>query len=196
MFQFEGLGIIFPVQDVTQDPASYKRIVALVLVSLGSSYVVFSLYCVSAWGQSLNTPLITDQFEPTVALQLVKVLLMVNVLASVPYNLFPVNQLIEANVFEGWPKSQKRKMLKNLSRMIVLGFIVIIAVLLKHRLDQFVAVAGALSCAPIAFILPSLFHLKACPGTTLSKWVDISIACLGLIIMVFCTGLGLINWNR
>lgn len=198
VYQFEGLGVVFPVQDVTRNPEQYQKIVGLVLGTVGVTFILFSLFCVCAWGDELQTPLITDQLGPGVVFWLVKILLMMNVVASFPLQLFPANLLVEGYLFKGWPKSRKRQTCKNVSRIAVVTAVFAVTILLEHRLDQFVSLVGSLSCAPMAFILPALFHLRATKGssTQFERWVDISIAALGFAIMIFCTGLCLINWNR
>jgi proton-coupled amino acid transporter len=53
---------------------------------------------------------------------------------------------------------------------------------------------GSLTCTPIAFILPALFHYKTLAETKAQKIIDLSIVVLGTIIMVFCTAFTIVTW--
>jgi len=54
---------------------------------------------------------------------------------------------------------------------------------------------GSLTCTPIAFTFPALFHLKACAETPKQKAIDWAIVILSGVILVFCTSLGFIHWG-
>jgi len=73
---------------------------------------------------------------------------------------------------------------------------VIVTILLGDKLDKFLSILGAVSCTPIAFIFPALFHLKASAKTPAQKYTDIAIIILAIGIMIYCTTLGVIGWNK
>ena len=158
-------------------------------------YVTMATYCVSSYGETLTTPLITDKLGASLFSWIVRILFCVNVMASFPFILLPVHLIFENALYHDWPKTRQRQMLKNLNRSLLVVIIVAITIALKHKLDQFVSLLGALTCAPIAFILPALFHLKACPQNIWTKAMNISIIVFGSAVFIFCTGLGIINWN-
>ena len=85
-------------------------------------------------------------------------------------------------------------MLKNITRTLMVGATVTITILLGDKLDKFLSILGALTCTPIAFTFPALFHFKSCAETKLQKFIDGSLVFMSLIIMVYCTYLGLKNW--
>ena len=62
------------------------------------------------------------------------------------------------------------------------------------RLNTFLALTGSLTCTPIAFILPALFHYRACAETQREKLIDATLICFGLIVMVFCTAFAILTW--
>lgn len=60
VYSYEGIGIIFPVQDVTKNPETYFRIVAAVIAVTGALYVAFGAYCAIAWeGNISSKPIVT-----------------------------------------------------------------------------------------------------------------------------------------
>lgn len=185
-----------PIQSITKHPQSYHKIVVGVIGSIGVTFVLFSLVCLASWGDEINTPLITDKLEGSAFAISLKALFCLNVMVSYPFQLFPLNLVIENLLFGSWKKSSCRKWSKNTSRTLIVLFILWFTLFLRHKLDQYVALIGAVSCSPMIFILPSLFHLKACAETPGEKAADAVIALVGFLIMGFCTYLSLANWSR
>jgi proton-coupled amino acid transporter len=73
-------------------------------------------------------------------------------------------------------------------------FTIVIAELLNSSLGNFLSLIGALSCTPIGFTLPTLFHYKVIAVTSSEKCIDIFIIVLSLIILVFCSAFTLYTW--
>ena len=126
---------------------------------------------------------------------MVKILFSLNLVFSFPLVLYPAIMIVENYLYTGWPKSKKRQISKNIDRALIVGFVVILTVLLKQKLDKFLVILGALACTPVAFVFPSLFHFKACAETPMQKFIDLTILAFSLCVMVFCTGLGILGWN-
>lgn len=68
------------------------------------------------------------------------------------------------------------------------------AVLLAEKLDKFIGLLGALLCAPVAFTVPAILHLKVLAKTTLSKAIDWFLITLSLLIMIFCVWQSILTW--
>lgn len=88
----------------------------------------------------------------------VKVLFALNLVFSYPLVIHPANMVIEDWLFKSWAKTRKRQMSKNLSRTFIVATSCVVALLIYDKLDRFLSVTGSLTCTPIAFILPALFH--------------------------------------
>ena len=86
-------------------------------------------------------------------------------------------------------------MLKNNSRTILVFFTVCLTIMLGDKLDKFLSILGALTCTPIAFTFPAMFHLKAVAETPLQKISDVLLILFSLVILVYCTSQGVLNWN-
>ena len=76
----------------------------------------------------------------------------------------------------------------------VVCLVVIMTILLGDKLDKFLAILGSVTCTPMAFTFPALFHLKACAETPKQKFIDIFILVLSIIIFFYCTFKGLQDW--
>ena len=50
VFAYEGIGVILPIQDVSNDPKNYWKIVVAVIFTVWASYCVFGMFCCFAWG--------------------------------------------------------------------------------------------------------------------------------------------------
>jgi hypothetical protein len=133
--------------------------------------VSFGNFCCFAWGNQLTSPIITDSiidenvlFPQWISL-FICFLFCINLTLSYPLVIYPTIMINENHMFGGWPKSRKRQMLKNLNRIVVSGIAVGLTILLEDNLDKFLGIFGAGSCVPLAFGLPTTFHLKFCAQT-------------------------------
>ena len=71
---------------------------------------------------------------------------------------------------------------KNIHRALLVLFITVFTILLGARLDKFISVLGALANTPTAFLMPALFHFKACAETPFEKAKDFSIVIISIFI--------------
>lgn len=63
------------------------------------------------------------------------------------------------------------------------------------KTEKVLSLNGALFCTPVAFLYPSMFHLKACATGMFQKMIDVAIIGISIMIMVYCTIMGIIQWN-
>lgn len=119
-----------------------------------------------------------------------------NLVFSYPLVLYPAHVLLENYLYAGWPKSRKRQCSKNLNRTLLVAFTVAVTLLLDDKLGAFLSINGAVTCTPITFGIPALFHYKKVAETTCQKVVDLSVVAISVFIFVFCTYEGVTNWNN
>ncbi len=70
-----------------------------------------------------------------------------------------------------------------------------LALLVYDKLDKFLSITGALTCTPIAFTLPALFHYKACAETTAQKIIDMTIVVGMSLVSAYCTIVAILTFN-
>jgi amino acid permease len=177
--------------------------VIAVIVSVCSLYIGFGLFCSFAWGGEMKTPLVTDQLPQfpdkdggvVYFIYTVLFLFSLNLVFSYPLQIDPVNIIVENIVFDGWEKSRKRQMFKNMTRSSVICLCIVFTIMLGDKLDKFLSILGSVTCTPMAFTFPALFHLKACAETTFQKIIDISIILLSVVIFFYCTYQGILGWG-
>jgi proton-coupled amino acid transporter len=206
VYSYEGIGVILPVGQLCAHPEDYKKIVMMVIVTVAVLYISFGMICTIAWGNEIQTPMITDQLpakNPETdenpsdiwVSWAIKFLFSLNLVFSFPLVLYPAHIIIESNLYKGWPKSIKRQWSKNFTRTLLVSLITLLTIVLKEKLDKFLSLLGAVFCTPVAFILPAMFHYKACAETTKQKAIDIFFVCFGIIVLIFCSYLTLSSWN-
>lgn len=203
IYSFEGIGVILPILEVTEDRDAYYKILCTVVGGICVMYIVFSEYVLFAYGGytvdnpgGISQPLIIDSLPPQqVLVWIIKVLFILNLVFSYPLTLYPANNVLESYLFGDWPKSKKRMWCKNLTRTITVFFTCFVGIYVWDNLDKLLSVIGALTCTPIAFTLPALFHYKASAKTRMQKNIDLILITLSVIIMVFCTAYTFITWN-
>ena len=71
----------------------------------------------------------------------------------------------------------------------------VVALVINDKLDRFLSITGALTCTPIAFTLPALFHYKACAETTGQKVIDMTIVVITAGIGLYCTTFAILTFN-
>mmetsp|Transcript_36505 Transcript_36505/g.26578 ORF Transcript_36505/g.26578 Transcript_36505/m.26578 type:complete len:185 (-) Transcript_36505:23-577(-) len=182
--------------DVTEDPKQYPKVVGISVIIISLFYLVYSEFCLLAYGATMTMPLITASLpQDNIAVIIIKVLFCLNLIVTYPLNVNPTNVTIERYIFANVRPSKCKTWLENFSRLLVITGSVILALTLDTKLDKFLSILGAASCTPIAFTLPALFHYYACADTPYQKRIDLFIVGLSLVILVFCTGWALVNWN-
>ena len=129
----------------------------------------------------------------------VKILLMcfiVCITFTYPLSINPCNVTLENyTINKIFPKKgAKRDTAKNISRVIICLSAVALSIELFDVLDKFLGLVGALFCAPLAFILPTMCHLKLVAKTNEEKIRDIAIVAFALVIMVFSIQLIISTW--
>lgn len=61
VYAFEGIGLILPVREIVENDKDYRKIVSAVILTCAILYIGFGYFCIIAWEEGINTPLITDQ---------------------------------------------------------------------------------------------------------------------------------------
>lgn len=116
----------------------------------------------------MDSPLITEMLPPADKVVVItKLLFIVNLICSYALTIYPTNQIIEGWIFgKTAEKSPLVYWLKNISRAAVAMTAMYLGVALADKIDKFLGLMGALLCAPLALLFPSLVHLQLMAKTT------------------------------
>ena len=104
---------------------------------------------------------------------IVKVILFLYVLVVImgyPLSINPTNLAVETYSVNKWfKKGTVRTWAINLSRAFIVFSSVFLSLELHKVLDKFIGIIGALFCAPLAFLIPAMCHLKLVAKTNKDK---------------------------
>ncbi|KAF9081378.1 neutral amino acid transporter, partial [Mortierella sp. AD031] len=119
----------------------------------------------------------------------IQLLYIIAIFLTTPLMLFPCIRIMENVAFSvvGDKSTGKTRMMKENAVRILIDFAVAaVAYAGYYKLDIFISFVGSFACAPLLFIFPPMFHLKAFPSQPL--WRKISDICLilfGFIVFFY-----------
>lgn len=125
-----------------------------------------------------------------------RLVFIVNLIFTYPLAIYPTNMIIEGYLFKGWAKTKKRQWSKNLYRTLMVLFTMCVSCSLHTTLDKFVSLVGALCCVPIAFTLPTMFHLKLLAKTRCQIIFDYILIVVSIMMMIFSSVFTILTWNE
>ena len=200
VYSYEGIGVVLPIRECTADKEGYYKLLCLTVGSIAILYVIFGEFTVLAWGdrEVFDLPLVTSSLPNTdIVTYIVKIFYSLNLCFSYPLMLHPANLVVETWFFEGWPKTRKRQMCKNLSRTILVLLTCVLALLVWDDLDKLLSITGALFCTPVAFLIPAALHLKMIAKADNNKQaviIDYAILIGGVIMLLYSAIYGAVTW--
>lgn len=197
VYAFEGIGVILPIMEITERKDIYFKVLTITVCIIAFVYIFFAEYWLFAFGpNNLTKPLITENLPPqSVITWLIKIAFSLNLVFTYPLVIHPANLVLESYFFASWPKTRKRQMCKNFTRTLIVAASCTLALLVYDKLDKFLSITGALTCTPIAFTLPALFHYKACAETQCQKIIDMTIVVGMSIVSSYCTVVAILTFN-
>jgi solute carrier family 36 (proton-coupled amino acid transporter) len=167
IFAFEGIGIVMPVMQSTAKPEKFGTILLSVIFTVCVLITSFSVVCSISYGENFTQQIVTEMLPAdNIIVIIAKLCTVICVVLSYPIIICPTNLILEECTMSGMKqKSCKRTWLKNLSRFIVLASSIIVAICLAEKIDKFLGLLGALLCSTLAFIIPTMLHLKVIAKT-------------------------------
>lgn len=122
IYSFEGIGIVLPVKDTCKHPKDYPYIVALVIFSVFTFYIMFGSLCYFSYGGELLSiaPMITKLMPSgSIYLDISMLMFVINIFISYPLVIHPTNMVVESYLFYGVKQSWGRKWMKNVNRTVI-----------------------------------------------------------------------------
>lgn len=197
IFTFEGIGLILPIQSSMKEPEKFSYLLYLVMFIITCIFTSVGALCYATFGDETKIQIISNYPQDSKLVNAVQFIYSLAVLVGEPVQLFPAVRIIEQKLFgdkASGKKSQGVKWQKNGLRsaaMIVCG---VVAILGASDLDKFVALIGAFACVPLVYIYPPWLHLRGVAETRVEKGYDVALICLGVVAMVYTTGMTLSQW--
>ncbi|KAF9582264.1 neutral amino acid transporter [Lunasporangiospora selenospora] len=206
VFSYEGIGMVIPICSSMAEPKQFPRALTIVLSVVCVLLVSFGALGYAAYGENVQTIVLDDLPNQTggekAGKNAIQLLYIIAIFLTTPLMLFPCIRIVEHAVFSiinkggmgtevytgrpaSWKFNRAQWMKENVVRVIVDFAVAAVAYAGYTKLDIFISFVGSFACAPLLFIFPPLFHLKAFPGNPMwRKLCDIALILFGLL--VFC----------
>lgn len=197
IFAFEGIGLILPIQEGMKHPQQFPPVLAGVMAIVVVVTVSMGALSYAAFGSHTQTVVLLNLPAGSKMSSAVQFLYSIAILLSTPLQIFPAIRITENSVFSKSGKfNAALKWQKNTFRFCMTTFIAVIAWGGADDLDKFVSLVGSFACIPLVFIYPPLLHSRAIARGRLAHMANASLIVLGLIVMIYTTGLTMSRWGE
>ena len=156
-------------------------------------YIFFALTCWAAFGDSVKTAL-TASLPPGTFSTIVQFAYSIAVILTFPLQAFPALEVVFhssklSSPMHPWNRNAIASMIT-----ILLGMIAFVSM---DFLGNVVSLLGSLVGIPIALIYPPLMHnVLAKDASPTTRWMNIAVATLGVVVMGAASCTTLLQWNK
>ncbi|KAF9928743.1 neutral amino acid transporter [Modicella reniformis] len=193
VFSYEGIGMVIPICSSMANPKQFPRALTIVLSVVCVLLVSFGCLGYAAYGENVQTIVLDDLPNETQGEKsgknAIQLLYVIAIWLTTPLMLFPCIRIMEHAVFRvvGDETTGKVRVMKeNAVRIFIDLAVAAVAYAGYTKLDIFISFIGSFACAPLLFIFPPMFHLRAFPGQPLwRKMSDVALILFGIIIFSY-----------
>lgn len=160
IYTYEGVGIVMPVMKTCDCPEKFEKLLIAACLTLAVSYCIFGTLTYLAYGE-MKQQLALQWLPQDAIVKLTTVCFIVNLIFTYPLTINPTNVNLDSYTVDIFMRksSTKKTCLKNLVRVIVCVSAAYLGIEMKEFIDKAIGFAGAMFCAPLAMIVPTLCHL-------------------------------------
>ncbi|KAL2751992.1 hypothetical protein ACRALDRAFT_1066099 [Sodiomyces alcalophilus JCM 7366] len=193
IFTFEGIGLILPIQSSMKQPEHFEKLLATVMVIITCVFASVGALCYATFGSETKIEVIDNFPQDSKLVNAVQFMYALAVLIGNPVQLFPAQRILETQLFghRSGKMSVRTKWTKNAFRTVLIAVCILVSIGGSANLDHFVALIGSFACVPLVYIYPPYLHYKAVAVTRKEKVLDVGLMVLGLVGMVYTTGVTL-----
>ena len=187
---FEGIGLVVPVRQAMANPARFSWCLKVCMIFLTVMYLIVGGTSALVFGKSTETIILLNMPNGMI-LQILQIGYVFAISISVPLQLFPAFEIMEAPLFPdphlGHKSSKAAELQRSVFRIAVVVVVCLVAYMFSGILDLFVSLVGVFVCIPISFIYPPMLYLKACASTKKQKYSSIALIAFAILSMAVCT---------
>ncbi|KAF4121766.1 solute carrier family 36 (proton-coupled amino acid transporter) [Geosmithia morbida] len=197
IFTFEGIGLILPIQSSMKKPHHFGPLLYFVMFLITIIFTSVGALCYGTFGEKTKIQVISNFPQDSPVVNAVQFLYSMAVLAGEPVQLFPAVRIMETSLFEermSGAKNPAVKWKKNALRTLLMIACIGISILGATDLDKFVSLIGSFACVPLVYIYPAYLHYKGVAETSAIKVLDLILMVVGIIAMVYTTGMAIFQW--
>ncbi|KAF9148385.1 neutral amino acid transporter [Linnemannia schmuckeri] len=194
VFSYEGIGMVIPICSSMADPRQFPRALTIVLSVVCVLLVSFGSLGYAAYGEYVQTIVLDDLPNSTggerAGKNAIQLLYIIAIFLTTPLMLFPCIRIIEHVCFSilgDKDMGTKKRMIKeNVIRIVIDFAVAAVAYAGYYKLDIVISFIGSFACAPLLFIFPPLFHVKAFPHQPLWRKIsDIALILFGFLVFFY-----------
>lgn len=198
IFTYEGIGLVIPITEAMKEPKRLPQVLWRTMAFITLLFSTMGAISYMAFGDNVQTIVLLNLPAKDPGVSTIIALYSLAICLSIPLQLFPAIRIMENGLFT--TRSGKNNTIvkweKNVFRVAVVFMCAWVSIVgSKDKLDKFVALVGTLFCAPLCFLFPPLFHLKAAAKSYLRKCADVAVIVFGLLCMLYGTAMVLVQWN-
>ncbi|KAG0284232.1 neutral amino acid transporter [Linnemannia gamsii] len=193
VFSYEGIGMVIPICSSMAEPKQFPRALTIVLSVVCVLLVSFGSLGYAAYGESVQTIVLDNLPNETsgekAGKNAIQLLYVIAIFLTTPLMLFPCIRIMEhfvATILRDKSTGKTRMMKENVVRILIDFAVAGVAYAGYYKLDIVISFIGSFACAPLLFIFPPLFHVKAFPHQPMWRKVsDITLILFGLLVFFY-----------
>jgi len=189
VFTFDGINMVIPMYTAHRNKASFKRILLWTIIGIIALFSAFGGASTLLYGADVQPILTLNLPQDSMTADWVPLGFAMASLCLVPLMAFPTYEILEGlaqwSGFGAHLVSSHHRV--NAFRSGLLIMCCIVAHTFKAQLHDFLALTGAIGCVPLAFVYPSVIHLKLMARSPAQVVGDCLCLTLGFSIAVLCT---------
>ncbi|KAI1300735.1 neutral amino acid transporter [Mortierella claussenii] len=193
VFSYEGIGMVIPICGSMANPKQFPRALTIVLTVVCMLLVSFGTLGYAAYGDNVKTIVLNNLPNQSggekAGKNAIQLLYVIAIFLTTPLMLFPCIRIVEHVVFSavGDQSTGKVRLMKENAVRVLIDFAVAaVAYAGYSKLDIFISFVGSFACAPLLFIFPPLFHLRAFPHQPMWRKVsDIVLILFGFLVFFY-----------
>lgn len=201
--------MVIPICSSMAEPKLFPRALTIVLTIVCVLLVSFGALGYAAYGDNVQTIILDNLPNQSggekAGKNAIQLLYIIAIFLTTPLMLFPCIRIVEHVVFQTiWrhrsndiPNRKVQWMKENVVRIIVDLAVAAVAYAGYKKLDIFISFVGSFACAPLLFIFPPLFHIKAFPEQAMwRKIADIALILFGFLVFVYTLVITIQNFSK
>lgn len=185
VFTFEGIPYMLPIRSSMQDPSRFWPLFMKVFPCIVLFFASFGLIGYASYGTQVESIILLNLPAGVPLVVGVQGAYMIALILSSPLVFLPAARITELWVFGVVKEKGSKRWAKNAMRTVEVCIFGVIALVGGKYFEKFLAITGAVCCAPVAFIYPSFFHLKLCAKISGEKILDYIMIIIGVVAMLF-----------
>lgn len=193
VFSYEGIGMVIPICGSMAEPKQFPRALTIVLSVVCVLLVSFGSLGYAAYGDSVQTIVLDNLPNETsgekAGKNAIQLLYVIAIFLTTPLMLFPCIRIMEhfvAAILRDKSTGKTRMMKENVIRILIDFAVAGVAYAGYYKLDIVISFIGSFACAPLLFIFPPLFHVKAFPHQPMWRKVsDIALILFGFLVFFY-----------